>query len=271
VPNTVLGGEIRPHSRLPHNSIELSSTFAISNEHTAGAIEGSTSLAHSVLHKVLGLYLTGVKLDSEVIYGTLSPIESTPFQNFFNLIPEEVETRDQIPFATAVMTACFKYKLEYSLWPVFLGSSFSYQTLELLCAAESWEEFQRNFKPIEDAISELKVRWSAAASKLFSDCVVTVVGEPRLFHLERELRSRDLSVLSLSEHDECRQEFTAILKTFVDRGLEVDRPWLILLFDMLEQDAPERRGDIDLASEKEYEGMREVPFPTQTPASYLEG
>jgi hypothetical protein len=146
-----------------------------------GTPDSTTSAARSTLKELLGLYRSGVELNAEIVHSTLSGMSYVrPLydRDIFKLIPEEVEEKDRISFATALMRACFRDKFEHSLWPVFLGASFSLQTLESLCAAQSWEQFQRDFKPIERAISRFdEMRWSPASSNfvpLLSQCMVNV-------------------------------------------------------------------------------------------------
>jgi hypothetical protein len=152
--------------------------------------------------------------------------------SIFNIIPEEVQNRDQIPFAKALLTACFNDKLEYSFWPLFLGATFSYKMLESFYYAQSWDQFQREFPELKNAISAYEIAWSSDAKKLFLDCMTLLVGERLLIGFETETKYRSSLGLDLSVHDKYFQGHIAILKTFVHAGLKVDRYWLTL-FDML--------------------------------------
>lgn len=186
---------------------------------------------------LLAKYLSSGKIDEKTVESTLSVIgchDRVYNQNIFNIIPRAVKTQNQIPFAKSLLSVCLNYKPEYPFWPLFLGEYFTFPLLESLYKVQTWDRFQAQLPELEKCISRLAVPWPSKTIRLFSDCMVLLVGERLLCDLKTTLGDQRFSNMSESVHGVYRKEYVSILRTFFDRRLVVDKRWLVFSFQLME-------------------------------------
>ena len=99
----------------------------------------------------------------------------------------------------------------------------TYLKLESLHTTSSWDFFQSGFATLEQDLSSTKDSWSPGAIQLVLDCMVLLVGERLLPGLQAELdHGSSVQSSEIARYEKCLQQYTSILKTFVDRNLDVE-------------------------------------------------